>query len=267
MKKYQMTFLPSTYYSDYLKNSTKNHNIEIFPSVLNFYNKYCENCYKNEKYCIKRNSFGNYNKIKTILNNKTFHSLSIEISSMINEKVFPIVEIDIYCFLRRYIFISESCNFYLDNGQYLGKDYEKIVSNILLEIINIPIIISDKIFVTLQRHGWEKGKKQNISEVSQKYKKIGFQMFDKAVEFFEEIPTGRYKHWFSNKGYNNIDIDAIGVSPITFYEIIGEEYLCIGKGVEVLLFIGKSGIFYGMCNSTLYRFLNSYELLTWAFEK
>ena len=251
-------------YMNHLQAYVKKNNLIFFDSAKKFITKNFFNQLKNKKYVIDLLVVSSlmYNRQKIYLNGKEFSTICQELYATSNENIFPVIEIHTYTYLRRYILISESGKFYLDDKTYLGDNYSQIIENILCGNIDIPIMTCDKIFISLERHGWQKNKKQDIIHIKEKYKQFNRKMFPKAIAFFEEIPIGKYKHWFSDKGYDEFQIRPIN----TFHQNrIPENHLCIGSGVESLFYIGESGKFY-IEHYKLYQFSNVYEFLTWAFE-
>jgi len=258
-----MYFIPDyEEYCKYLENDIKKYHLTLFPTAQKFIE---ENYHKfhNNKYTVMMNTFlGDCNRMKLMMNGRSFLDISEKISVDIGEAVFPAVRAYIYCTLVRLIFISESGKFYLDDGRYLGDEYLPIVEKILSGTLENQILVCDKILIPLQRHGWKKGEKRDISKIREIYQSFGYEMFPSAVVFFEEIPCGEYHSWFESDGYNDIFIKPAQIHD----KRINEKYLCIGYGCERAFFIGESGKFYARTSgSGLLEFSTMYEFFTWTF--
>ena len=248
-------------YCKHLEIYLKKYHLTLFPTAQKFIEENYHQ-FDNRKYAVMINWFDiNYHKIKLMMNGRSYLDISEKLSADIGEMVFPAVRAYIYRTLIRLIFISESGKFYLDDGRYLGDEYHSIVEKILSGTLENPVLVCDKILISLQRHGWKKGEKRDISEIREIYQSLGYEMFPSAVAFFEEIPWGEYHSWFESDGYNDIFIKPSSISD----KRINENYLCIGYGCERAFFIGESGKFYVSRYAGLLEFSTMYEFFTWVF--
>ncbi|MBE6877171.1 MAG: hypothetical protein E7496_10735 [Ruminococcus sp.] len=249
-------------YCKHLETHLKKYHLTLFPTAQKFIEDNYTVFYHGQ-YAVMINSFlDDYNQIKLLMNGKSLSAISEKLSADIGEMIFPAVRVYIYHTLIRFIFISESGKFYLDNGQYLDDDYHRIIDGIFSETLKIPILVCDRILTSLQRHGWNQNRKLDISEIRKQYHLWKYEMFPSAVAFFEEIPCSEYHSWFESEGYRDILIKPANICD----KRIAENYLCIGYGCERAFFIGESGRFYARIFSSLLEFPTMYEFFTWAFE-
>ena len=160
----------------------------------------------------------------------------------------------------RFILINENGEFYLDDGTYLGTDYEKIVESILNGEKEIVPILNDKIFTSLERHGWNPDKIIDTAPIEDKYRELGFSVFPTAKKFFEVIPIGKYRIW----NHASDDDCYVGFypnkrmkDPKEFQNEIGENLLTIAAQREENFFISESGKFY-----VQYDFINQMFYVT-----
>ncbi len=147
----------------------------------------------------------------------------------------------------RFILINENGEFYLDDGTYLGTDYEKIVESILSGEREILPILNDRIFTSLERHGWDPDKIIDTAPIEDKYRELGFPFFPAAKKFFEEIPTGKYRIWIPKSDddcYVGFYPNKRMKDPKEFRDEIGEDLLTIASKREADFFISESGKFY-----------------------
>lgn len=183
--------------------------IRIFDAAEQFYRNYFGLVYSYDNNSIRCISI-DYNSLNIHLNGKRLDKI---ILSLINEhemNFLPAAIISIKYVFKRTILINERGDFYLDDGTYLGSDYEKIVSDILTNKTEIAPMINRGIFTTLERHGFNADKIIDTAPYEDAFTKRGHKFFKAARKFFEVIPVGKYKRWKS--GYAN-DFLYIGCFP------------------------------------------------------
>ena len=147
----------------------------------------------------------------------------------------------------RFILINEKSEFYLDDGTYLGTEYKKIVESILSGEKEVVPIRNDRIFTSLERHGWNPDKIIDTAPIEDKYRELGFSFFPAAKKFFEVIPTGKYKIWIPRSDddcYIGFYPNKRMKDPKEFRDEIGEDLLTIASKREADFFISESGKFY-----------------------
>ncbi|WP_173473054.1 SUKH-3 domain-containing protein [Eubacterium ruminantium] len=147
----------------------------------------------------------------------------------------------------RFILINEKSEFYLDDGTYLGTEYKKIVESILSGEKEVVPIRNDRIFTSLERHGWNPDKIIDTAPIEDKYRELGFSFFPAAKKFFEVIPTGKYKIWVPRSDddcYIGFYPNKRMKDPKEFRDEIGEDLLTIASKREADFFISESGKFY-----------------------
>ena len=147
----------------------------------------------------------------------------------------------------RFILINENGEFYLDDGTYLGTEYKKIVESILSGEKEVVPIRNDRIFTSLERHGWNPDKIIDTAPIEDKYRELGFSFFPAAKKFFEVIPTGKYKIWVPRSDddcYIGFYPNKRMKDPKEFRDEIGEDLLTIASKREADFFISESGKFY-----------------------
>ena len=147
----------------------------------------------------------------------------------------------------RFILINENGEFYLDDGTYLGTEYKKIVESILSGEEEVVPIRNDRIFTSLERHGWNPDKIIDIAPIEDKYRELGFSVFPAAKKFFEVIPTGKYKIWIPRSDddcYIGFYPNKRMKDPKEYQNEIGENLLTIAAKREANFFISESGKFY-----------------------
>ena len=147
----------------------------------------------------------------------------------------------------RFILINENGEFYLDDGTYLGTEYKKIVESILSGEEEVVPIRNDRIFTSLERHGWNPDKIIDTAPIEDKYRELGFSFFPAAKKFFEVIPTGKYKIWVPRSDddcYIGFYPNKRMKDPKEFRDEIGEDLLTIASKREADFFISESGKFY-----------------------
>lgn len=147
----------------------------------------------------------------------------------------------------RFILINENGEFYLDDGTYLGTEYKKIVESILSGEKEVVPIRNDRIFTSLERHGWNPDKIIDTAPIEDKYRELGFSFFPAAKKFFEVIPTGKYKIWIPRSDddcYIGFYPNKRMKDPKEFRDEIGEDLLTIASKREADFFISESGKFY-----------------------
>ena len=168
----------------------------------------------------------------------------------------------------RFILINEKGEFYLDDGTYLGIDYEKIVESILNGEREIVPILNGRIFTSLERHGWNPDKIIDTAPIEDKYRELGFSVFPAAKEFFEVIPTGRYKIWIPKSDdacYVGFYPNKRMKDPKEFQNEIGEDLLTIASKREANFFISESGKFYAQYDFTREMFYVTDDLYLFIY--
>ena len=152
----------------------------------------------------------------------------------------------------RFILINENGEFYLDDGTYLGTVYKKIVESILSGEKEVVPIRNERVFTSLERHGWNPDKIIDTAPIEDKYRELGFSVFPAAKKFFEVIPTGKYRIWLSNSDddcyigfYPNKRMkDPKEIQNEIGEDLIDEDLLTIASKREANFFISESGKFY-----------------------
>ena len=168
----------------------------------------------------------------------------------------------------RFILINENGEFYLDDGTYLGTDYEKIVESILNGEKEIVPILNDRIYTSLERHGWDPDKIIDTAPIEDKYRELGFSVFPAAKKFFELIPIGKYRIW----NHASDDDCYVGFypnkrmkDPKEFQNEIGENLLTIAAQREANFFISESGKFYAQYEFTREMFYVTDDLYLFIY--
>ena len=147
----------------------------------------------------------------------------------------------------RFILINENGEFYLDDGTYLGTVYKKIVESIFSGEKEVVPIRNERVFTSLERHGWNPDKIIDTAPIEDKYRELGFSFFPAAKKFFEVIPTGKYKIWVPRSDddcYIGFYPNKRMKDPKEFRDEIGEDLLTIASKREADFFISESGKFY-----------------------
>lgn len=183
-----------------MKHFANENNIQIFEAVERFYQENFGYQYGCEIDMIQCFCYLKLEQVKLNLNGLGIEEVMKRISSEQNEACLPVIEVCLKTSYRRFIFLTESNKFFLDNGVYLGNNYQNIINKIFNNEITVEPILCYKIFDTLARHGWSKNKNQNISDIVEEYHELGIELFPTTKSFFEIVPQGEYIDWFYTHG-------------------------------------------------------------------
>ena len=173
----------------------------------------------------------------------------------------------------RFILINENGEFYLDDGTYLGTDYKKIVESILSGEKEVVPIRNERVFTSLERHGWNPDKIIDTAPIEDKYRELGFSVFPAAKKFFEVIPTGKYRIWLSNSDddcyigfYPNKRMkDPKEIQNEIGEDLIDEDLLTIASKRDANFFISESGKFYAQYDFTREMFYVTDDLYLFIY--
>jgi len=173
----------------------------------------------------------------------------------------------------RFILINENGEFYLDDGTYLGTVYKKIVESILSGEKEVVPIRNERVFTSLERHGWNPDKIIDTAPIEDKYRELGFSVFPAAKKFFEVIPTGKYRIWLSNSDddcyigfYPNKRMkDPKEIQNEIGEDLIDENLLTIASKRDANFFISESGKFYAQYDFTREMFYVTDDLYLFIY--
>ena len=235
------------YFDAFCEKSEKHFNdIPVFDAAMQFYKEYFLIKYSSDHNSVSC-AFIDYDDTNLHLKGICLEEAVRKLVKDNGIKYLPAAKVYLKKAFFRFILINENGEFYLDDGTYLGTDYEKIVESILNGEKEIVPILNDRIFTSLERHGWDPDKIIDTAPIEDKYRELGFSFFPAAKKFFEVIPTGKYKTWIPKSD----DDCYVGFHPIKrmkdpkeFRDEIGEDLLTIASKREADFFISESGKFY-----------------------
>ena len=235
------------FFDSFCKRIEKHFNdIPVFDAAMQLYKEYHFIKYSNNHNIVTCGTF-EYDKAYRYLNGIRLEEAVRKLVKDNGIKYLPAAIVYLKKAFFRFILINENGEFYLDDGTYLGTEYEKIVESILSGEKEIVPILNDRIFTSLEKHGWAPDKIIDTAPIEEKYRELGFPFFPAAKKFFEVIPTGKYKTWIPKSD----DDCYVGFHPIKrmkdpkeFRDEIGEDLLTIASKREADFFISESGKFY-----------------------
>jgi hypothetical protein len=173
----------------------------------------------------------------------------------------------------RFILINENGEFYLDDGTYLGTVYKKIVESILSGEKEVVPIRNERVFTSLERHGWNPDKIIDTAPIEDKYRELGFSVFPAAKKFFELIPIGKYRIWLPKSDddcyigfYPNKRMkDPKEIQNEIGEDLIDEDLLTIASKRDANFFISESGKFYAQYDFTREMFYVTDDLYLFIY--
>lgn len=232
-----------------------NNNVQFFEAAKRFFSENYGYKYWCEIDVIFWFGYARMGEAKESLNGISLEQVMNRISSEQNEVCLPVAEVCLKTSYRRFIFLTETNRFFLDDGTYLGDNYLDIINKIFNHEIVIEPIRCDKIFDTLKRHGWSENKKQDISGIVEEYHEIGIELFPAAKAFYEIVPQGVYIDWFYTHGtsFQSVIIGDIKSQlrylkePQNYFKEIDEKLvkICRLQGYSsYTIFLSESGKFY-----------------------
>ena len=220
--------------------------IPIFDTAMQFYKEYHFIKYLNNHNGVTCGAF-EYDKSYRYLNGIRLEEVVRKFIKDSGIKYLPAACVYLKKAFFRFILINENGEFYLDDGTYLGTEYKKIVESILSGEKEVVPIRNDRIFTSLERHGWNPDKIIDTAPIEDKYRELGFSVFPAAKKFFEVIPTGKYRIWLSKSDddcYVGFYPNKRMKDPKEYQNEIGENLLTIAAKREANFFISESGKFY-----------------------
>ncbi len=178
---------------DRVQKFANNNNVQFFEAARRFFSENYGYLYWREIDVVYWFTYARIGHTKVSLNGISLERVMNKISSEQNEACLPVAEICLKTAYRRFIYITESNRFFLDDGTYLGNNYLNIINRIFSNEIVVEPIRCNKIFDTLKRHGWGENKKQNITDIIEEYRECEIDVFPTVKTFYEIVPQGYYK--------------------------------------------------------------------------
>lgn len=222
--------------------------IPVFDAARRFFHDYFDIHYVYQSNSVWSCFLSTPDEAQVYFNGESIGEVTVKRMKEKNKQLFPVAYVKLRNGFVRYILINENSEFFLDDGMYLGADFEDAAERLLTEEISIAPIRNDQVFASLERHGWAPDKKLDTAELEAEYSKRGFSFNPSAKRFFETIPCGTYKPWKESAGS---DPPYIGIhehfsikDPYELRNKIGEDLLNIGGTRNSFFYISESGMFY-----------------------
>jgi hypothetical protein len=241
--------------------------IPVFDAAMQFYKEYFFIKYSSNHNSIKCGSI-EYDKAYRYLNGIRLEEAVRKLIKDNGIKYLPAAVVYLKKAFFRFILINENGEFYLDDGTYLGTNYEKIVESILNGEKEVLPILNDRIFTSLEKHGWAPDKIIDTAPIEEKYRELGFSFFPAAKKFFEVIPIGKYRIWIpksDNDCYVGFYPNKRMKDPKEFLDEVGENLLTIAAKREANFFISESGKFYAQYDFTREMFYVTDDLYLFIY--
>ena len=256
------------FFESFCKRLEKHFNdIPVFDAAMQLYKEYHFIKYSNNHNIVTCGTI-EYDKAYRYLNGIRLEEAVRKLVKDNGIKYLPAAVVYLKKAFFRFILINENGEFYLDDGTYLGTDYEKIVESILNGEKEIVPILNDRIYTSLERHGWDPDKIIDTAPIEDKYRELGFSVFPAAKKFFELIPIGKYRIW----NHASDDDCYVGFypnkrmkDPKEFQNEIGENLLTIAAQREANFFISESGKFYAQYEFTREMFYVTDDLYLFIY--
>lgn len=221
--------------------------IRVTDAVRSFFREYTDIRYKNKCDHIAAYLFMQMDRDCLHLNGRYLQEVALEMTRAAHRSFLPAAYICLRGRFYRFMLIDENGCFYLDDGTYLGDDYESIAVSILTGEKEILPVRNDRLYKTLERRGWAPDRLIDTTAIEAEYTKRGFSFFEAARKFFEVIPTGAYEGWRSGSTdppYLGCFADKCINDPYELRNKLGENLLNIGAAGAERLYISESGMFY-----------------------
>lgn len=244
----KLSFFESRYAD--LCTRAENYSAEIpeFDAAKRFFRDHFDIHYVYQSNSVWSCFLGSPDEAQIYFNGATIAEVTIQRMKEKNMQLFPVAYVKLRKGFVRYILINENSEFFLDDGTYLGADYEDVVARLLREEISIAPIRNDQVYTSLERRGWAADKKIDTADIEAEYTKRGFHFIPSAKRFFETIPCGKYTPWNegqrSDPPYIGIDEERRIKDPYELRNKIGEDLLNIGGTRNEFYYISESGMFY-----------------------